>query len=184
MRLVDVKNGVVENVIDAEFRVGPWADWPEATSEVGPGWTFDGSDFVPPVVEVRPVFPTRDAAQTALIDWISSFEDRVTGKRSIGEKLSWIPKEAAAHAYKVDAASDAQKAVIDAEAGLLGITGNALCDKIIAKADIYHPVAAQIAGLRGATEVALDAVTDPHDYEVVLAASQAQAQAVADGMGL
>ncbi len=58
MRLVELKNGVVENVIDAEGRVGPWADWPEVTSEVGPGWSFDGSDFVPPVVEARP--PSRD----------------------------------------------------------------------------------------------------------------------------
>ena len=49
MRLAQIENGVVVNVIEADpAGVPEWAaDWPEA-AEAGPGWLWDGEAFAPP----------------------------------------------------------------------------------------------------------------------------------------
>ena len=49
MRLAQIEDGVVVNVIEADPAAVPdWAaDWPEA-AEAGPGWLWDGEAFTPP----------------------------------------------------------------------------------------------------------------------------------------
>lgn len=49
MRLAEIKNGVVVNVIEVDPATTPdWAaGWPEA-GQAGPGWTYDGEVFSPP----------------------------------------------------------------------------------------------------------------------------------------
>lgn len=49
MRLAEVKDGVVVNVIEVDpDGVPDWcADWPE-TESAGPGWLYDGSAFTAP----------------------------------------------------------------------------------------------------------------------------------------
>ena len=49
MRLAQIENGVVVNVIEADPAAVPdWAaDWPDA-GEAGPGWLWDGEAFAPP----------------------------------------------------------------------------------------------------------------------------------------
>lgn len=49
MRLAEIKDGVVVNVIVADPNNLPeWAtDWPEA-GPAGPGWAYDGKTFTPP----------------------------------------------------------------------------------------------------------------------------------------
>lgn len=49
MRLAQIENGVVVNVIEVDPAAVPdWAaDWPEA-GEAGPGWLWDGEGFAPP----------------------------------------------------------------------------------------------------------------------------------------
>lgn len=49
MRLAEIKNGVVVNVIEADpDNLPEWATgWPEA-GQAGPGWTYDGEAFTPP----------------------------------------------------------------------------------------------------------------------------------------
>lgn len=47
MRLAQVENGLVINVIEAAERPDWAADWPEA-AVAGPGWTWDGEAFAPP----------------------------------------------------------------------------------------------------------------------------------------
>ena len=49
MRMALIRNGVVENVIeaDADFAIGDGALVAPA-QDAGPGWTFDGAAFAPP----------------------------------------------------------------------------------------------------------------------------------------
>lgn len=49
MRLAQIKNGIVVNVIEVDPAAVPdWAaDWPDA-GEAGPGWLWDGEAFAPP----------------------------------------------------------------------------------------------------------------------------------------
>jgi len=54
MRLAQIENGVVLNVIEAEERPDWAAEWPEA-GEAGPGWVVDGGQLVaPPAPEAAP----------------------------------------------------------------------------------------------------------------------------------
>lgn len=61
MRLAQIEDGVVVNVIEADPAAVPdWAaDWPEA-AEAGPGWLWDGDGFAPPP-EPEPPEPDRTA---------------------------------------------------------------------------------------------------------------------------
>lgn len=56
MRLAQVINGVVVNVIEAATRPSWAADWPEAT-EAGPGWSYANGVFAP----VQPVVPVPES---------------------------------------------------------------------------------------------------------------------------
>lgn len=56
MRLAEIVNGVVVNVIEADPAALPdWAvDWPEA-GEAGPGWVVENGNLVPPAAAESPV---------------------------------------------------------------------------------------------------------------------------------
>ena len=54
MRLAQVVDGVVRNVIDCHERPDWAADWPEVT-DAGPGWAWDGSTATPPAEAEVPV---------------------------------------------------------------------------------------------------------------------------------
>lgn len=56
MRLAQIENGVVVNVIEVDPEAIPeWAaDWPEA-GDAGPGWLWDGESFTPPEPPPVPV---------------------------------------------------------------------------------------------------------------------------------
>lgn len=58
-RYAMIRGGVVENVVlwDGETDWNPGADWTvtDCPSEVGPGWTYEGGEFIPPpIVEPEP----------------------------------------------------------------------------------------------------------------------------------
>ena len=61
MRLAQIENGIIVNVIEADPAAVPdWAaDWPEA-GDAGPGWLWDGEGFEPPP-EPEPPEPDRSA---------------------------------------------------------------------------------------------------------------------------
>lgn len=64
MRLAEIENGVVVNVIEVNPSAVPdWAaDWP-VTEEAGPGWLWDGESFAPPVTPPPTVEEYRAAVQ-------------------------------------------------------------------------------------------------------------------------
>lgn len=49
MRLAEIKDGIVVNVVIADpSNVPQWcADWPDA-GDAGRGWSYDGENFFPP----------------------------------------------------------------------------------------------------------------------------------------
>lgn len=66
MRLAQVENGIVVNVIEIEPENKPdWAaSWSEA-GNAGPGWTFDGEMFLPPA-EPEPAPATQEDYRLAV----------------------------------------------------------------------------------------------------------------------
>lgn len=131
----------------------------------------DGSFEAPPA---PPAFPTKSAAQAAMLGWIEELSDEITGKRPLAEKLSWPTKLMVAKEYLANQAGEVP-AMISTEAALRGSTPVELAELIVAKGLTFAAAATAIAGLRAKTEAALDAVTDPYEHEVVLAAAMQEA---------
>ena len=146
-------------------------------------WGDIGSVTIALIV-VPPAFATVDEAKSAMMRWIETFTVQITGAVPIDEKLSWDAKEAAARAF---ASGDAQAhhiAMIEGEALITGESPSALVAKIIANANQYRAIASAVAGLRRKTNAALDAITDPQQYALVLSAAQTQAAVLAQSMGI
>ncbi len=131
-----------------------------------------------------PKYPDADAAKSAMVEWITAFTASVTGPVPIDERLSWDAKEAAARAYIAQTADAAQTAMIEDEAAITQEVPAELAAIIIAKADVFRAIAAKVAGLRRKTVTAIDAVTDPAIYEVVLVAAKAEAVTLAASLGI
>lgn len=131
-----------------------------------------------------PKYPDANSAKAAMVEWITSFTQSVTGPVPIDERLSWDAKEAAARAYVAQTADLSQTAMIEDEAAITGEVPAALAAIIIAKADVFRAIAAKVAGLRRKTITAIDAVTDPANYEVVLVAAKAEAVTLAASLGI
>lgn len=132
-------------------------------------WEVAGNTIVPYIAP--PTYATADEAKRALVEWIDAFTLSITGSVPQDEKLSWAGKEAAARAYVAGTADAPQTAKIEGEASLTSEDPTALAIIIIAKADLYHAIITQAAGLRRATGEALDAA-DPVDYEIILDAAK------------
>lgn len=134
--------------------------------------------------DAPPKYATLAEAKARVIQYATAFEEHVTGPVSLGEKLSYDAKAAAAVAHMASAATPEETALLQAEADQTGESLNELAQRIIDRAAVFRVVAGSIAGLRRATNEALEAVNDPHDYEAVLADAQAQADALATSLGL
>lgn len=134
--------------------------------------------------DVPPTYATAAEAHEAMIAWADAFNKTVTGPVPADEKLAWVYKDAAARAIDAGTADAGQLALIDAEAAITGETREALAATIIAKSDLYRQVVAAVSGLRRKTGAAIDAASDPYQYEAILAAAQAEAAALAESLGL
>ena len=149
------------------------------------GGTITVGDWTDPAsvtVTFPPRFPDLAAARTAMLARIEAIEVQITGPVSEGERQSWTAKEAEARAFVADAT--AQTPILSAEAQITGEPLADLAAKVIARATLFKAAAGAIAGLRRATDTQLAAVTDPNDYETVLAAADAQAAALAAQLGI
>jgi hypothetical protein len=145
-------------------------------------WIAEGNviaDYVP-----GPKYPDAAAAKAAMVEWIAGFTATVTGPVPVDERLSWDAKEQAARAYVAETADAAQTSMIEDEAAITGEVPADLAAIIIAKADTFRAVVARVAGLRRKTIAAIDAVTDPADYETVLVSAKAEAEAMAAALGI
>lgn len=131
-----------------------------------------------------PKYPNLDSARAAMVAFVDGFLIKITGAVPEYERASWPAKAEAARAYEAGTARPDQAAMIANEATSSGRTDAAVASVIVARADQYQEIIAHTAGLRVKTDLALEAVTDPNDYETVLVAAQADAIALAQSLGI
>jgi len=127
---------------------------------------------------------TLESAMAMIVAYAEAFEAHVAGNVSIGEKLSWTVKEAAAEAHIAGNATADQIAMLQAEADQTGESLSDLSNAILSNATSFRQIAGSIAGLRRATRVALEAESDPVNYASILQTAQANANALAVSLGL
>lgn len=125
------------------------------------------------------LFADVDAAKRAMVQWINEFLSNVTGPVPEDEKLAWSVKEEAARALLAGTAVDEQTALITSEAKITGEKPSDLAMYIIAKADRYKEVVANVSGLRRATGAALEAELNPENYPAILEAAKNEARSLA-----
>lgn len=89
-----------------------------------------------------------------------------------------------AAAYLSETEDAAQLATLTADAAAKGRTPAEHAVRILENAQAFRSIANQVRQLWLATDAALDAVTDPHQYEVVLDAAKTQAEPLAVAYGL
>ena len=130
-----------------------------------------------------PAFATKAAAIMAMLGFIEKLSDEITGKRPLAEKLSWPTKLMIAKEYLANQSGEVP-VMIATEAALRETTPAELAQLIVDKGLAFAAASSAIAGLRAKTEAALEAVTDPYDYETVLTAAATQAEALKAQLGL
>ncbi|WP_305986126.1 hypothetical protein [Roseibium sp. MMSF_3544] len=160
----------------------PKTGWPAVHDSVFPGDTDngDGTFSRPPA---RPKH-TLETAKALIVEYAAAFEDHITGSVSIGEKLSWATKEAAARAQTAGTADADHLALLQAEAAQTGETVDELSAKILSNATAWQQITGSVAGLRRSTFRALEAEADPVKYRAILETALAKADALAVSLGL
>ncbi|MBG6211511.1 hypothetical protein IWQ49_006199 [Labrenzia sp. EL_126] len=172
---------IIDGVVDTiSFEAN--AGWPEVPADVFPGFTDNGDGtFSPPAPQPK---YTLDSAKAMIVAYAEAFETHVSGNVSIGEKLSWTVKEAAAAAHLASTATADQTAMLQAEANQTGESLTDLSNAILSNATAFRQIAGSIAGLRRATKVALEAESDPLNYTAILQNAKTSADALATSLGL
>jgi phage FluMu protein gp41 len=113
------------------------------------------------------------AAGAALIAWSNAVTAAITGPVPLAEMLSWSAKETAARAMLNASASDADAAMIGAEAAVTRADPLELSQRIIANADAYRQAIAALTGLRLQALKAIAAADTPDAVQAAVAAAQA-----------
>lgn len=121
-----------------------------------------------------PIGIARADAKAAMRDWIDGFLEPFTAGRPRDEIASWPAKAPAAESHLAGKPS----AMILAEAAVTGENPDELALSIAIKAGAYMVIAAKVAGLRRATEWAINAATS--QAEIAAALDAAKAAAVAE----
>lgn len=185
MRYFVVENNTVTNVVEAGPGFAERVGAIPGPDEADIGWScIDGVFSAPAEEQAPPAFATADEAKDAMRVWIEAFTASITGQVPIDEKLSWDAKESAARAWLAGNPSERETALIMGESSITGESPEVLVGKIVANADVYRLIVASVAGLRRKTSAALDAVSDPYDYAIVLGQAQAQATVMAAQLGI
>lgn len=137
-----------------------------------------------PEDEAAPPYDSADSAVLALVAWIERFIAPLVAGTPASERLAWPTKEAAAAAYQAGTQNPAQAALIEGEAAIAGEDPGDLADLILAKAETYRTAVAAISGMRRKVTAAIEAETDPAQYEVILDTAKSEAVQLATDLGL
>jgi hypothetical protein len=92
-RYVIVKNGTVDNVVIADGPLetdGSWICVDNANPSPGPGWSYDGENFAPPVVPAVPNIITK----LAMIDRFTEaeYEGVLTAAKTDVQVQGWLDR--------------------------------------------------------------------------------------------
>lgn len=119
----------------------------------------------------------KNAAKKKMAEMADKMAEQITGIVPMTEQLSWPVKETAAVAYQANAATQAQLALLAAEAQVTGEQVEDLVAKIVTNATAYHTAAGTIAGLRRKAAEVIDAATDTTGVAAALAGLIEQSEA-------
>ena len=139
---------------DGGLRPIPPAPGPDHCFDRGTGtWRPD------PAEERARLARARAEAQAEVIALIDARAETITGGVPLVERLSWGPKEAAARALLAGTPGPQDQAMIAAEARLRGEAPQVLARRIVARADQWRALAAELAAHRHAAAEAIDRAT-------------------------
>lgn len=138
----------------------------------------------PPPPEPQPTYTTATEARKAMVGWIDGLTAQILDQYPRAIQARWVVEEAAARAVKAGTADADQLALVTDEGAAKGRTPEEHADAIIANADAFRAISAEINKLFLATDAALQAETDPFQYEAILEAAKAQAAPLAEIYGL
>lgn len=146
------------------------------------GYVRNGETFTSP--PPPPAYATAAVARLAMVKWIDGLTAQVMDQYPRAVQARWSIEEAAARAVKADTATADQLALVTDEGAAKSRTPEEHADRIIANADRFRAIADQINKLFLATDAALEAATDPAQYETILDNAIAQAGPLATAYGL
>lgn len=148
----------------------------------GPIADRDGRPFQTWMYE--PQYASASAARAAMVQWIDRLTAQVMSQYPVAVQTRWHIEEAAARAVKAGTATTAQLELVSSEGTVKGRTPEQHADAIVGHADRFHAISAEINKLFLATDAALEAATDPAQYEAIFDAAMAQAAPLAEAYGL
>lgn len=169
MRLAEIRDGVVVNVIEVEPGAIPkWAEyWPEA-GDAGPGWLQIGDDLVsPPLVEDLPAL--RVEAKAAAVAMIEARQAQITDDVPKAEMASWSMKADRATAWLADTTKPVP-AVISAEALRNGKTPVQVATRIREKSMAWEVLIGLHTAFRQNAFEAIEAALSGAEIDAALAA--------------
>lgn len=141
-----------------------------------PGMIHDGTDWVDP-----PAYPDLAAAKVAIRAAIAAADQLVTDNVPTAERDTWPFQETAARAHLAGTADAVQTAMMNSLAVPGLETLDDLAGKIVAKADVYHTLAAALVGIRRRVDTALEAAPDETALEPIVDVALAEIQTLIGG---
>jgi len=147
---------------------------------------FDGS-VAPPVAvfeDVPPLYLTADQARLAMTTWINRLTGQIQDEYPDVVQKGWEDEEAMAAAFEAGTMTQEQTAILSDDAEAKGRTPAEHAARIVQKATAFRSIALRTRTLWLATDKALEAATDPSEYEGILATAIEQAAPLAAAYGL
>lgn len=144
-------------------------------------------------IPATPRYATAAEAKAAMVKWINNLTNQVKSEYPDIMPDGWIDERAAARAVKHDInepdetkhiATPEQLLLVTAEGAAKGRTPEEHADAILLNAQKYWEIRHEVNKLFLATDAALEAATDPAQYETILNAAIAQAAPLAEAYGL
>lgn len=129
-------------------------------------------------VGAPPAYATYAEAYAAMVAWINALVDGVRSQYPVAVQMNWADEEAMAAAYLAETESADQLERLTADATAKGRTPAEHAARILENAQAFRSIAEQTRTLWLATDAALMAVEDPHEYEAVLEVATAQAASI------
>ena len=144
-------------------------------STVDPTWVAPDSG---------PLYHSYTEASSVMTEWINTLTGKIQNLYPVVVQKNWEDEEAMASAFMTGTENAQQLATLTADGAAKGRTPSEHATRILENAQQFRGIAEQTRRLWLATDKALSEVVDPADYEVVLAAAQAQAAPLAKAYGL
>jgi len=129
-------------------------------------------------------YKTAGEARLAMTTWINQLTGQIQNKYPDVIQKGWEDEEAMAAAFEAGTMTQEQTAILSDDAEAKGRTPAEHAARIVQKATAFRSIALRTRTLWLATDKALEAATDPSEYEGILATAIEQAAPLAAAYGL